>query len=383
MNTPISSSEAWIVLNAIPHIGPVNTRRLLNAFGDDPLAILSASDKALMGVKGIGEKAALSIRNWRAAFDLDKEMRRLKDAGAEFVDWTSEHYPKRLRTLYDPPVGLYQKGQYRFTESQPVISIVGSRRTTLYGLRIAKQFAQRLATMGFCIVSGLARGVDSAAHEGALEAGGHTVGVLGNGIDIIYPPENLELYRRVVEHGAILSEFCFGRRADRQTFPMRNRIISGLCDGVLVVESDENGGSMITARFAAEQGRQVYAIPGRIDQSTSRGCHRLIKEGAILTTGVEDILEDLRYRMVDVGFSAGPEKEGESSDQKPIAQSLNLDLDADEHRIIKVLETEQELGMDEIVELTALPVSVVGAKLMMLELKKVIRKQLDGTFALN
>ena len=372
-----------MILNAVPHIGPVNTRRLLNAFGNDPLAILNASAKALMEVKGIGEKAAQSIRSWQSAFDLEKEMRKLTNSNAEFVDWTSEHYPERLRSLYDPPVGLYQKGPYRFTESQPVISIVGSRRTTLYGLRIARQFAQRLATMGFCIVSGLARGVDSAAHEGALEAGGHTVGVLGNGIDIIYPPENLELYRRVVEQGAILSEFCFGRRADRQTFPMRNRIISGLCDGVLVIESDENGGSMITARFAAEQGRQVYAIPGRIDQSTSRGCHRLIKEGAILTTGVEDILDDLRYRMVNVDFSTEANEGEDSSGKQPAARSLNLDLDAEEHRIIKVLETEQELAMDEIVELTGLPVSVIGAKLMMLELKKVIRKQLDGTFILN
>jgi DNA processing protein len=264
-----------MVLNAIPNIGPVNTRRLLEAFANDPLMVIQASDKSLMNVKGIGEKAAQSIRDWSRYFDLQREKLKLKDTGAGFVDWTSDLYPKRLKTIYDPPIGLYQAGEFQFKESQPVIAIVGSRRTTLYGLRVARQFAQRLATMGFCIVSGLARGVDSAAHEGALEAGGHTVAVLGNGLDIIYPPENLELYRKLIDKGAILSEFCFGRRADRQTFPMRNRIISGLSDGVIVVESDVNGGSMITARFAAEHGRQVYAVPGRIDQSTSRGCHQL------------------------------------------------------------------------------------------------------------
>lgn len=381
MNPPLSSSDAYMVLNAIPHLGPVNIRRLLDAFSYDPFSILEASRKSLLSINGIGEKAAGSIREWAQRFDLEREKNKLSEADARFINHSSELYPARLKNIYDPPVGLYQIGNFEFKETQPFLAIVGSRRTTLYGLRMARQFAQRLAGMGFCIVSGLARGVDTAAHEGALEAGGDTVAVLGNGLDIIYPPENLDLYRRIQREGAILSEFCFGRRADRQTFPMRNRIVSGLCDGVLVIESDEKGGSMITARFAGEQGRQVYAIPGRIDQSTSRGCHQLIKDGAILTTCVEDILDDMRYRLYQPDlFATGDNGEKNSAKNRSKTERFTGELDSDELLILNVLHTEKELSMDELVLLTELSVSSVAAKLMMLELKKQVKKQVDGSF---
>lgn len=381
MNPPLSSSDAYMVLNAIPHLGPVNTRRLLDAFSGDPFSILEASRKSLLSINGIGEKAAGSIREWAQRFDLEREKNKLSEADARFINHSSELYPARLKNIYDPPVGLYQIGNFEFKETQPFLAIVGSRRTTLYGLRMARQFAQRLAGMGFCIVSGLARGVDTAAHEGALEAGGDTVAVLGNGLDIIYPPENLDLYRKIQSEGAILTEFCFGRRADRQTFPMRNRIVSGLCDGVLVIESDEKGGSMITARFAGEQGRQVYAIPGRIDQSTSRGCHQLIKDGAILTTCVEDILDDMRYRLYQPDlFATGDNREKKAVKNRSKAERFTGELDSDELLILDVLHKEKELSMDELVLLTELSVSSVAAKLMMLELKKQVKKQVDGSF---
>jgi len=392
LNSIQTPKHAWLVLNAISHIGPVNLRRLLDAFDHDPLSIFEASLRDLMDVKGIGDKAAFSIKNWWQSFDLEHEMKKLEEANARFISHKDVDYPEILGNLYDPPIGLYQKGDFVFKKNQPAIAIVGSRNTTLYGLRIARQFAQRLASMGFCIVSGLARGVDTAAHEGALEAGGDTVAVLGNGLDIIYPPENLELYRRIADSGAVISEFCFGRRADRQTFPMRNRIVSGLSDGVLVVESDENGGSMITAKFAIEQNRQVYAIPGRIDQSTSRGCHRLIKEGAILTTSVEDILEDLKYRIhqpdlfesVNTDDAVVPFDRSFSEENSTVVMSTpSRTLEGATLVIYETLKKEGSLTVDELVEVTDLDVSSLNANLMVMELQKLVTKQLDGSFSLR
>ena len=391
MNPPKNLNHAWIVLNAIPNIGPVNVRRLLDAFRQDPLSILSASESSLLQVKGIGKKAASAILQWRNYFDLERELSRMVEANASFVSCDQPNYPEVLKTIYDPPIGFYQKGPFLFADKQPAIAIVGSRNTTLYGLRVARSFAQRLASMGFCIVSGMARGVDTAAHEGALEASGDTVAVLGNGLDIIYPPENLDLYRRIEAKGAVISEFCFGRRADRQTFPMRNRIVSGLCDGVLVVESDRSGGSMITAKFAAEQNRQVYAIPGRIDQSTSRGCHQLIKEGAILTTSVDDILDDLKYRIQqpELDFRIESERDEKVDKVGGSAPRLNSDtktdsgfsqLDGPLRELYSLISSEGVLSVDQILDLTDMDVSRVNARLMELELKKLIVKQMDGSF---
>lgn len=392
MNPLDQPRYAWIVLNAISHIGPVSVRRLLDAFGQDPCRILQASPSELKQVKGIGEKAVDSIRSWKQSFDLSKELQKLEEANAVFIACDEPHYPSILTQLYDPPIGLYQRGHYHLPESQPAIAIIGSRHASLYGLRVARQFAQRLASMGFCIVSGLARGVDTAAHEGALEAGGDTIAVLGNGLDIIYPPENLDLYRRIERNGAVLSEFCFGRRADRQTFPMRNRIVSGLCQGVLIVESDVNGGSMITARFALEQNRQVYAIPGRIDQASSRGCHRLIKEGALLTTSVEDILDDLQYRVqqpelfdnLNPGVAESTAREdadsqAEFSETKKRWQTLSGEL----LELCEVLNREGALTVDALSDLTSRDVAGIHASLMMLELQKHIVRQFDGTVALR
>lgn len=376
------------MLNAISHIGPVSLRRLIDSFGQDPWRILRASPSELMQVKGIGEKAASAIHDWHTCFDLERELRKLEEAEADFVACDEAGYPRILKQLYDPPIGLYHRGGFRLSEDQPSIAIVGSRHATLYGLRVARQFAQRLASIGFCIVSGLARGVDTAAHEGALEAGGDTVAVLGNGLDIIYPPENLELYRRIAERGAVISEFCFGRRADRQTFPMRNRIVSGLCQGVLVVESDENGGSMITARFALEQDRQVYAIPGRIDQASSRGCHRLLKEGAILTTSVEDILDDLQYRvrqpdLFDEADAVDLTEQRETPSMPQESAPRWQALSGNSLRLCQILAKEGALTVDGLMNLSEMDVSKVHATLMGLELQKHVVRLVDGTVALR
>ncbi len=290
-------------------------------------------------------------------------------ANTTFITTRDDTYPKLLKEINDPPIGLYRKGNYEF--GAPCISIVGSRRTTLYGQATAKRFGIELARLGFCIVSGLARGIDTAAHEGALSVGGKTAAVLGCGIDIIYPPENLALYRQIETEGAILSEFPFGRRADRQSFPMRNRVVAGMCEATIVVETDVNGGAMITARFAGEQGRLIYAVPGRIDQVTSAGCHQLIRDGATLMTSVDDVLAELNY-LDGLRPSAIPDKPG-----APVTAGR---LTADEAAVFECFRGGAELTPDGLTAQTGLPADRLSATLMLLELKRLIAKRADGTF---
>ena len=290
----LTEQQAFMVLNDLPNIGPITLNRLLEEFGNDPREILVSDKRRLESVRGVGPETSAALLNWRTHFDLVREEEKLKQSQARLSSQReTRSYPKLLKEINDPPIGLYRKGDYLF--GQPCMAIVGSRRTTLYGQSVAKKLGAQLAQLGFCVVSGLARGIDTAAHEGALSVGGKTVAVLGCGIDIVYPPENLDLYRRIAETGAVLSEFPFGRKADRQTFPMRNRVVSGISEGVIVVESDASGGAMITARFAGEQGRLIFAVPGRIDQATSHGCHQLIRDGATLLTSVDDVLSELNY----------------------------------------------------------------------------------------
>jgi len=285
------------------------------------------------------------------------------------VTTRDEGYPKLLREIHDPPIGLYRKGGYDF--AHPGVAIVGSRRATLYGQTIAKKLGVELAERGFCIVSGLARGIDTAAHEGALSVGGKTAAVLGTGLDIIYPPENLDLYRRIAEKGAVLSEFPFGRRADRQSFAMRNRIVSGICEAVVVVESDVDGGAMITARFAGEHGKLIFAVPGRIDQPSSRGCHQLIRDGATLLTGVDDLLSELNY--LD-GLRPAPVSTGKAD------ATMVGGLSEVEQRVLECFRGGSILNIDTLVGLTQLPAHELGATLMLLELKRLVVKRVDGAF---
>jgi len=372
MNGELTARQALLVLNALPNIGPITLNRLLEELGGDSRNVLQASVKQLESVKGVGPAISGTVANWREHFDLAREEERMAKAGADFVIQDDAAYPRMLKEIHDPPIGFYRKGKYEF--DQPCIAIVGSRRTTLYGQSVAKRFAAELARLGFCIVSGLARGIDTAAHEGALSVDGRTAAVLGCGIDIIYPPENLELYRQIEATGAILSEFPFGRRADRQSFPMRNRVVAGICDAVIVVESDVNGGSMITARFAGEQGRLIYAVPGRIDQNTSAGCHQLIRDGATLLTSVDDILGELSY-LDGLRPSPIPAKP-ETSDQTTNAGELN---DA-ERRVMACFAGGAILSPDAVAEQTGMMAGELSPVLMMLELKRRLVRRLDGTW---
>lgn len=369
MVSDLTRRQAFLVLNALPNIGPITLNRLLDLFDGNPVAVFSADVERLKNARGVGDVIANTLRHWRDYVDLEKEERLIAQAGVDFLTWDNPAYPNLLREIHDPPIGLYCKGEYRF--DRPAVAIVGTRRATLYGQSVARSISRDLARCGFCVVSGLARGIDTAAHNGAIEGEGRTLAVLGCGLDIIYPPENLDLYRKIAESGAILSEFPFGRKVDRQSFPMRNRIISGICQAVVVVESDINGGSIITAKFAGDQGRTVLAVPGRIDQAAARGCNQLIRDGAILCMGVDDILDELNY--LD-GMRPPP------AGDKCAAENALPEIDLDEKTVLQCLSNGEALDMDRIAERTGKAPHELMPLLMMMELKRLVVKRINGLY---
>ena len=371
MSTQLTARQAFLILNALPNIGPITLNRLLDELGGDPRAVFLADRRRLESVKGVGPVIADTLLEWQTHFNLPREEERMAKSHADFVTTRDAEYPRLLREIHDPPIGLYRRGSYGFPDR--CIAIVGSRRTTLYGQATAKRFGAELARLGFCVVSGLARGIDTAAHEGALSVGGKTAAVVGTGIDIIYPPENLELYRKIEASGAVLSEFPFGRRADRQSFAMRNRVVAGMCEAVIVIESDVDGGAMITARFAGEQGRLIFAVPGRIDQSTSAGCHQLIRDGATLLTSIDDLLSELNY-LDGLRPQPIPQKAAEA------AAGVPANLNAEEAQVFECFRGGAILSPDAVASQTGLGAAQLSATLMMLELKRVIAKRADGTF---
>jgi DNA processing protein len=378
-NTPNDVRTARIILNALPNIGPVTCRRLADAIPGGPEAIFRASREELLRVKGVGDAMSDTLLQWRKFFDLEREQTKIAAHNFQFIiPEDGDAYPALLREIYDPPLGLYSTSRYTF--GSQCIAIVGTRRRTAYGEKMARTLARELAASGWCVVSGLARGIDTAAHEGALEAGGATVAVLGCGLDIVYPPENLDLYRRVAASGTVFSEFFLGRPADKQTFPMRNRLVSGMSRAVVVVESDESGGSMITARFAGEQGRTVCAVPGRADQPSSRGCHALIRDGATLVTCVDEILTEIG------AISASP-RQGELALEEGPAAAVGRAVAAsgvkpgsDEEKILRALSGGTALSIDALCGKTGLPVYSIAGTLLMMELNRLVTKMSDGTF---
>jgi DNA processing protein len=375
MEADLTERMALLVLNALPNVGPITLNRLLEALGSDARAVLGADREILREVRGVGPVIADTLANWREHFDPWREEERMAQAGVDFITPREAAYLSLLREIHDPPIGLYAHGALKDGRlGRRGVAIVGSRRTTQYGLGLARTWAAELARQGFMIVSGLARGIDTAAHEGALEAGGVTVAVLGTGIDRVYPPENLDLRRRIAaEGGAVLSEFPLGRRADRQSFAMRNRIVAGMCEATVVVESDVDGGAMITARFAGEQGRLLFAVPGRVDQPTSAGCHQLLRDGATLMRSVDDLLEELGY--LD-GLRTAPI----AAKPAEVAAGRPVNLTADEAAVYAQFAGGEILGPDTLSERTGLAPSGLAAALTMLELKRAVVKRSDGSY---
>jgi DNA processing protein len=367
----MTSREAYIALNMIDEVGPVRVRALLDRFGS-PEAILAASRQDLMQVEGVGADVAGNITSWRDHIDLDAELARIEKAGIRVVTREDADYPKNLREIYDPPLVLYVKGTLAGDDAL-AIAIVGSRRTTLYGQEMARKLAFQLARVGVTVVSGLARGIDTAAHKGALQAKGRTVAVIGCGIDLMYPAENKKLADEIIaKGGAVVTEFPFGVAPDRQNFPMRNRIISGWSMGVVVVEANLKSGALITVGQAAEQGRQVFAVPGRADSILSRGTNKLIKDGAKLTEDVEDILSEFEYLVPRETKKAEPAA-AVAGGIKPALKFSEL-----EQKLMAII-GDEEVAIDEIIRASGLTSAAVSSTLLALEMKRVV-KQLPGKY---
>ncbi len=361
----MDSREALIALNLIEHVGPVRARLLLEHFGEAP-AILAAPKSALLRVRNIGEETAGAIASWETTIDLASELKRISDFGCHVLIQSDERYPASLREIYDPPLVLYVKGELT-AKDKNAVAMVGSRQTTHYGIETARRLGYQLAYVGVTVVSGGARGIDTAAHQGALAAKGRTVCVLGTGINRVFPPENQELFGRIAESGAVITQFPFNRGGDRQTFAIRNRIIAGMTLGTVVVEADWHSGALITANFATEYGRQVFAVPGRVDSPRSKGCHELIKKGAKLCEGAEDILSEFEYLFPG---SNRPPSPGETGVLPA------LELSANEQKVYDALDDE-EWSIDEIIRKSGLPSSAVSVALLSLEMKRAV-KQLPG-----
>jgi DNA processing protein len=361
----MDSREALVALNMVEHVGPVRVRQLLEHFGD-AAKILSASKHQLLHVRGIGEETAESIVGWEKSVDLAAEMKRIADSGCEIVIQSDAHYPELLREIYDPPTVLYVKGKLTVKDKNGV-AMVGSRMTTHYGIEVARKLGYQLAYTGVTVVSGGARGIDTAAHQGALSGKGRTICVLGTGISIVFPPENAELFERIAANGAVVSQFPYNRKADKQSFAIRNRIVAGMTLGTVVVEANLTSGALITANFAIEYGRQVFAVPGRIDSPRSKGCHELIKKGAKLCEGVEDILSEFEYLFPSSNRPPAPNETGVLP---------ALDLSENEQKIFGALDNE-EVTIDDVIRKCGLPSSAVSVALFSLEMKRLV-KQLPG-----
>ncbi len=363
--------EALIALNLIEGVGPIRVRQLLDCFGDAP-AILKTRAAELQRVRGIGPETAAAIADWEKNVDLAGELKRIDDFGCRVITQLDEEYPESLREIYDPPVVLYVKGRMEPRDRQAV-AMVGSRQTTHYGIDTARKLAWQLASSGVTVVSGGARGIDTAVHQGALAAKGRTIAVLGTGINIVFPPENVELFERIAANGAVITQFRFNRSADKQSFPIRNRIVAGMTLGTVVVEANLTSGALITAGLATEYGREVFAVPGRVDSPRSKGCHDLIKKGAKLCENVEDILSEFEYLFPASNRPASLAEGGRRS---------GIELSTDEQKILGALEHE-ERQIDEIIRDAGLPAATVSVTLLGLEMKRLVRQLPGKIFARN
>jgi DNA processing protein len=352
-------------LSSVPRIGPLKIRSLVAHFGS-PTEVLKATARDLIEVPGIDRKLATHIVHHKDGQRLaDEQLKRLNRIGGRIVTLWDKGYPSLLKKIYDPPPFLFVLGTLT-KQDDTALAIVGTRHPSPYGQHVAERLSRDLAKLGITTVSGLARGVDTFVHSSTIKAGGRTIAVIGSGLDVPYPPENKKLQERIAEKGAVVSEFLMGTKPDAPNFPRRNRIISGLSLGTIIVESAEDGGAMITASTALDQDREVFAIPGSITEKRSVGPHRLIKDGrAKLVTGIDDVLEELQPLR-----SLSHHKE-----HKP---EPRVDLTLFEQRIYDVLHAEP-IHIDTIAERANVSPTDALVNLLSLEFKGVVR-QLPGKF---
>ncbi len=343
----------WLVFNRVVGIGPARLRALLQYFGN--LRAAWEADEEAWRAAGLDQRTVRNLAEARRRLHPDRERERLERSGAVALTWEDPAYPLLLRRIPDPPPVLFVRGRLR-EEDRWALAIVGTRRPTAYGRQAAEWFSRELARAGIPIVSGLARGIDAIAHEGALKAGGRTIAVLPCGVDRVYPLEHARLAARILESGALVSELPLGMPAEPGNFPARNRLISGLAVGVLVVEAGATSGALITAAHAAEQGREVFAIPGSIFSPTSQGTNRLIRDGATPVTSPQELLEALNW----------------STAAQQVEVQLQLPADPIEARLLEVLSREPQ-HIDEIARAAGLPIAQVSSALAMMELKGLAR----------
>jgi DNA processing protein len=344
----------WLGFNRVSGIGPVRLRALQDYFGGVERAWHASAEQ--LRAAGLDQRSTDGLVQTRARLDLDAEMQRVRQAGLSLITLDDPTYPRLLRETDGAPPLLYIKGEL-IPDDEWAVAIVGTRRCGHYGKEAARHFASGLAEQGITIVSGLAYGIDTIAHQAALDAGGRTLAVQGCSLDMIYPPSNTKLAKAIVAHGALLSEHPLGTRPDARHFPARNRIVSGLALSVLVIEAPRDSGALITARMAAEQGRDVFAVPGNIFSPGSAGVNYLIQNGAKLVTSVADILEELNLRV--------------AVEQRAI--QLALPEDPTERKLLDHL-TAEPAHIDEISRASGLPLATVSANLVLMELKGLVRQ---------
>jgi len=372
--------EKWLKLIRADNVGPVTFARLVKHFGSVDY-ILGASVSQLSSVEGIGSRTAEQIAATCDKFDANSELALAKRIGVWLIHLDDERYPAVLKRIYDPPPVLYIKGSLTRADNL-AIAIVGSRRCSLYGQEQSSQLAHLLSSAGFTILSGMARGIDTSAHQGALSAGGRTIAVQGCGLAHIFPPENKKLFELIAESGACISELPLRYEPLSENFPPRNRIIAGLSLGTIVIEAGLRSGALITARMAMENNREVMAVPGKIDSPSSKGTHQLIKQGARLIESVEDVMEALGYigEQLQNHVKTAATKAAENIN-RPLFDISQLNLSDCEKKIYNCLDSEP-LHIDQIVAKTNLTPGNINAGLISLRLKGLI-KQLPGSMFLK
>jgi DNA processing protein len=344
----------WVGFNLVKGIGAVRLRTLVDFFGSAEKAW--KADANQLKEAGLGEKVIDNLHQVRSQVDLDKVWQKIQQNDITVLTSEDDLYPRRLKEIDQPPPVLYVRGEIRL-EDEWSVAIVGTRRMTAYGRQVAEELADFLGRHGVTVISGLARGIDAIAHQSAIKAGGRTYAVMGSGVDFIYPPENRKLAEEIIHSGALISEYPLGTAPDSSNFPPRNRIISGLSQAVVVIEAGDTSGALITATFAAEQGKEVFAVPGYIHAPQSKGTNRLIQDGARPLLKVEDVLEALNLEQI----------------QEYKQARLLIPADEVETNLINVLGDEM-LHVDEIQVKSGLPVEKVSAALVMMELKGMVRQ---------
>ena len=358
MNADEQSDRYWVGFNVVRGIGPVRLRALIDYFGDVERAWYASYQE--LRSAGLDRRSLENLLAARSALDLDREWERIAAAGAHVLTWNSSGYPPLLREIPDPPPVLYVKGTLA-EEDAWAVAVVGTRRASVYGREVTRQLTTALARSGITIVSGLARGIDGEAHRAALGAGGRTIAVLGCGIDHIYPPEHRKLAREIVAHGALVSDYPLGTKPEGRNFPPRNRLIAALTLGVVVVQAPARSGALITASCALEQGRDVFAVPGKAAGATSAGTHRLIKDGARLVDTAEDIVEELGLEIARSALKGAPETRAAER------------LDGTAKMIYDML-SDEPVHIDYIVAESNLPLPEIAKELHELEIKKLVRE---------